>query len=258
MELEAKQPRRKASTTRISRGRRACSQPIEPAFNVCKLVIERAVNETASPPPPPMPGIKIAESLRREQIIGAAYHLASRGGLRAVTIRDVAKKADMSTGLVVFHFRTKERVLLAVLDHVLATTITLQVEPKIEAIEDPLERLVALLRQEMARLSTEPMHNRLFFEFWNEGMWNRAVRGRMQRELDRYRASFRPMAQQVIATDPDRFGGMSAESLAAVAVSFIKGCAVQSMVEPHLDVAGFLHAAEALLVPASAVTHRRP
>ncbi|HEX4683079.1 MAG TPA: TetR/AcrR family transcriptional regulator [Gemmatimonadaceae bacterium] len=203
-----------------------------------------------------MPGSRIAEALRREQIIGAAHQVARRGGLRAVTIRDVAKKAQVSTGLVVFHFRTKERVLLALLDHVLATTITLRVSPAIDAIEDPLERLVMLLRQEMARLSAEPMHNRLFFEFWHEGVWNRAVRTRMQRELDRYRAAFRPMAAEVIASDPDRFAGTTAESLAAVAVSFIKGCALQSMVEPNLDVIGFLRAAEALLVPASAGTRR--
>jgi AcrR family transcriptional regulator len=203
-----------------------------------------------------MPGTKIAESLRREQIITAAYQLASRGGLRTVTIRNVAKKAEMSTGLVVFHFRTKERVLLALLDHVLATTITLRVGADIEAIEDPLERLVALLRQEMARLSTEPRDNRLFFEFWNEGMWNRSVRVRMQRELDRYRAAFRPMAEEVVTSDPERFAGTSAESLAAVAVSFIKGCAVQSMVEPGLDVAAFLRAAEALLIPAHSAARR--
>jgi AcrR family transcriptional regulator len=196
-----------------------------------------------------MPGTRIAEELRREQIVQAAHALARRGGLGAVTIRDVARKAEMSTGLVIFHFRTKERVLLALLDHVLATTITLRVGPEIECVADPFERLIALLRQEMSRLSTEPERNRLFFEFWNAGMWDRATRVRMQRELDRYRAAFRPMAEEVIASDPVRFGGVTAESLAAVAVSFIKGCAVQSMVEPQLDVTGFLRAAEALLAP---------
>ncbi len=203
-----------------------------------------------------MPGTKVPEELRRAQIITAAYQLATRAGLRTLTIRDVARRADLSTGLVIFHFGTKDRLVLALLDHVLETTVTLRVGPKIAAIEDPLERLVALLRQEMARLSTEPMHNRLFFEFWSEGMWNRAVRTRMQRELDRYRAAFRPMAEEVIASDPERFCGMSPESLAAVAVSFIKGCAIQSMIEPDLDVIGFLRAAEALLAPASATTRR--
>jgi TetR/AcrR family transcriptional regulator, transcriptional repressor of bet genes len=203
-----------------------------------------------------MPGTKIAESLRREQIVRAAYHLASRGGLRAVTIRDVARRAEMSTGLVAFHFRSKERVLLALLDHVLATTITLRLGPELDAIPDPLERLIALLRQEMGRLTSDPVHNRLFFEFWNEGMWNRAVRLRMQRDLDRYRAAFLPMADEVIAADPVRFAGTTAESLAAVAVSFIKGCAVQSMVERNLDVDGFLRAAVSLLAPIPAGARR--
>jgi AcrR family transcriptional regulator len=194
-----------------------------------------------------MPGIKIAEALRREQIIAAAYELAVRGGLRAVTIRDVARKSEISTGLVIFHFGTKDRLVLALLDSVLARTTALSMGPDITAIHDPLDRLIALLRQEMARLSTEPKRNRLFFEFWSEGMWNRGIRVRMQRELDRYREAFRPMADAVVNADPARFVGIAPEDLAAVAVSFIKGCAVQSMVEPHLDTAGFLRAAEALL-----------
>jgi AcrR family transcriptional regulator len=198
-----------------------------------------------------MPGTKIAEAQRREQIIHAAYELAIGGGLRAVTIRDVARKGAMSTGLVNFHFRTKDRLILALLDTVLARTTTLSIGPAIAEISDPLDRLVALLRQEMARLSTEPKRNRLFFEFWSEGMWNRAIRIRMQRELDRYRHAFRPMAEAVIAADRERFAGITPADLAAVAVSFIKGCAVQSMVEPNLDVAGFLRAAETLLAAPS-------
>jgi AcrR family transcriptional regulator len=203
-----------------------------------------------------MPGTKIAEALRREQIVAAAFELATRGGLRAVTIRDVARKGDMSTGLVAFHFGTKDRLVLALLDWVLEKTTALSVGPDIAEIPNPHDRLVALLRQEMARLSTEPKRNRLFFEFWNEGMWNRPVRARMQRELDRYREAFRPMAEAVIAADPDRFDGVVAADLAAVAVSFIKGCAVQSMVEPHLDVDGFLRAAETLLAAPSPIAAR--
>jgi hypothetical protein len=59
------------------------------------------------------------------------------------------------------------------------------------------------------------------------------------------------MAEAVIAAEPTRFAGITASDLAAVAVSFIKGCAVQSMVEPNLDVAGFLRAAETLLAAPS-------
>ena len=101
----------------------------------------------------------------------------------------------------------------------------------------------------MARLSSEPKRIRLFFEFWSEGMWNRAIRVRMQRELGRYRTAFRPMVEAVLAADADRFPGVTVDGLTTVAVSFIKGCAVQSMIEPELDIGAFLRAAEGLLVP---------
>ena len=200
-----------------------------------------------------MPGTKIAESVRRERIVAAAYALAIRGGLRAITIRDVARKGGMSAGLIIFHFHTKDRLLLALLDSVLAKTTALTLGPDIARIPNSLDRLVALLRQEMARLSAEPRRNRLFFEFWSAGIWNRSIRVRMQHELDRYREAFRPMAQAAIAADPSRFVGVDTADLAAIAVSFIKGCAVQSMVEPHLDVDGLVRAAESLLAAPSRI-----
>lgn len=194
-----------------------------------------------------MPGTKLAEDRRQKQILTASYDLALRGGLPAVTVRDVARKSGSSVGLVLFHFGTKDRLLLALLEMVLAKAMTFVISPEIAAIPDPLEQFVALLRQEMARLTADPKRNRLFFEFWSAGLWSRDIRVRMQRELDRYREAFRPMAEAVISADPDRFVGVTPASLAAVAVSFIKGCAVQSMVEPLLDTAGFLRAAETLL-----------
>jgi len=195
-----------------------------------------------------MPGTKISEVVRRQQIIAAAYELATHGGLNAVTIRDVAARAEMSSGLVSFHFGTKDQLILALLDWVLETTTALSVGSEIKAIDDPLDRLIALLRQEMARLSREPQRIRLFFEFWSAGIWNYDVGNRMRDELDRYREAFRPMAEAVLVADPSRFAGVSAAGLTAVAVSFIKGCAVQSMIDPTLDIGEFLAAAEGLLV----------
>ena len=194
-----------------------------------------------------MPGTKIPEALRRERIIGAAFDIAAEQGLGAVTVRSVAERADASAGLVIFYFQTKDDLVLALLDWVLATTTALAVGADILAIQDPLDRLVALLRQEMRRLSSEPQRIRVFFEFWSAGIWNRAIRVRMKAELDRYRHAFRPMAAEAIAANRERFRGVSVDALCALAVSFIKGCAVQSMIEPSLDVAGFLRAAEALL-----------
>jgi TetR/AcrR family transcriptional repressor of bet genes len=197
----------------------------------------------------PVPGAKVAEQERREQIVRAAYEVAAKAGLQSVTIRDVASRAEASPGLVLFHFESKERLVQALAEWVLATTTALHVSAEIRAIDDPLERLLTLLRQEMKRLSSEPQRIRVFLELWNAGLWNRQLGLLVQKELARYRDAFRPMVEEALAADPERFDAVSAESLTAVAVSFIKGAALQAMIEPKLDISGYVRAAEALLAP---------
>jgi hypothetical protein len=124
----------------------------------------------------------------------------------------------------------------------------LRVSEEIAAIPSPLERLLALLRQEMDRLTRDRGQIRVFFDFWSMGMRNSRVRRRMRAELHRYREAFRPMAEEVLAAEPERFPGVTAEGLAAVSVGFIKGCAVQSIIDAeHFDVAQFLSAANGLM-----------
>jgi AcrR family transcriptional regulator len=194
-----------------------------------------------------VPGRKASEETRRTQILHAAYDIAARRGLAALTVRHVAERAGLSVGLVLFHFETKDALIIAVLDHVLGTTTVLHMTGDIAAIESPRERLLALLRREMRRLSSEPRLIRLFFDFWALGFKHRVIRARMQAELDRYREAFRPIADDVLRAEPARFASVTADGLAAVAVSFIKGCAVQSMIDPeNIDIDEFLSATQGL------------
>lgn len=195
-----------------------------------------------------MPGRKASEATRRDQILKAAYEVAARRGLDGITVRLVAAHAQLSSGLVLFHFKTKDQLIVALLDWLLLTTTVLHIPPAIAGLASPLDRLVALLRQEMNRLSREPRRIRLFFEFWVAGGRNAAIGGKMRNELERYREAFRPMAVEVLVAEPERFPRVSADGLAAVAVSFIKGCAVQSMIDPaRFDIQDYLLAAEGLL-----------
>jgi len=195
-----------------------------------------------------MPGQRAAEAVRREQILKAAYEVACRRGLASLTVRQVASKARLSAGLVLFHFKSKDQLIVALLDWLLATTTVLHIGPDIQRLGPPLDRLLALLRQEMNRLASEPRRIRLFFEFWVLGGRHAEIGERMRAELARYREAFRPMVQQVLVAEPERFAHVTADGLAAVAVSFIKGCAVQSMIDPdRFDIQDYLAAAEALV-----------
>ncbi len=195
-----------------------------------------------------MPGRKASEATRRAQIVKATYDVAMRKGLEGLTVRLVASKARLSTGLVLFHFKSRDQLVVALLDWLLTTTTVLHIGPEIVAVTAPLDRLLALLRQEMDRLSREPERLRLFFEFWVIGGRHSQIGTKMRAELARYREAFRPMAGEVLEAEPERFSHVTADGLAGVAVSFIKGCAVQAMIDPeHFDIQEYLVAAEGLL-----------
>lgn len=195
-----------------------------------------------------MPRTRESEAVRREQILAAAYQVAAREGLDGTTIIQVAAQADLSPGLVIFHFKSKRQLLLDLLEWMLSTTAVLHLGDDIMRLSSPLEQLVALLRQEMQRLSREPLRVRLTFDYWTAGIRDAECRDKLQTEFDRYRAAFRPLAEAVLREEPERFVGVTAEGLAAVAVSFIKGCAVQSMIDPDgFDIDEYLAAVVGLV-----------
>lgn len=195
-----------------------------------------------------MPGRRAAEEERKAQILDASYKVAAQRGLDHLTIRLVAAEAGLSNGLVHFHFKTKEALLIALLDRLLETTAVLRVDGLATGIGSPLERLLALLRQEVGRLTRDRRQIHLFFDFWLMGIRHPSTRRRIRAELRRYREAFLPIAEAVLASEPERFPNVTPEGLAAVSVGFIKGCAVQSVIDrDHFDVAQFLAAVNGLM-----------
>jgi AcrR family transcriptional regulator len=195
-----------------------------------------------------MPGPKASEAERREQILKAAYEVALRAGIDGLTVRAVAARAKLSHGLVLFHFGRKERLVSAVLDRVLAATTMLQMTEEIARIPRAPDRLRALLQHELERLAREPRRLQVFFEYVALGTRHPATRVKVSAALDRYRAAFRAMTEEVLRTAPGRIPDVTPEGLAAVAVSFINGGAVQAVIDPdRFDVESYLAAGYALI-----------
>ncbi|MGI9181644.1 MAG: TetR/AcrR family transcriptional regulator [Longimicrobiaceae bacterium] len=112
-----------------------------------------------------MPGKKASEEERRQQLLKAAFDVASRVGVGGLTVRSIAAEARVSHGLVHFHFKTKDQLVRALLDWVLATTLTLHIPDDVAQSRQPADRLRSLLLPEMDRLSHEPHRTPLFFEY---------------------------------------------------------------------------------------------
>ena len=188
------------------------------------------------------------EEVRREQILRAAFEVAARGGLPGMTVRAVAAEAGLSHPLVLFHFKRKELLRKELLDWLLRTTSVLEVPEDIARLPGALDRVHALLQQEMGRLSHDPRHIRLFLEFWALGVREEPIRLRISEELEHYRSAFRVHIEELLEAEPVAFAEMTADGLAAVAVSWIQGCAVQAMIDPdHFDSSEYLAAVRGML-----------
>jgi TetR/AcrR family transcriptional regulator, transcriptional repressor of bet genes len=193
-------------------------------------------------------GKRIPEEARREQLLQAAFDVACRTGIGGLTVRAVAADAGVSHALVLFHYRTKERLVHALLDWLIEAMAVLHVSDDIARFPHPRDRLHALLHQEMARLSHQPEHTRLFLEYWALGVRDPAIRTRISRELERYRQAFGHIMADLLDAERRGPGGATADGLAAVAVSWIHGCAVQAMVDPaEFDTEGYLAAVRRMI-----------
>ena len=215
-----------------------------------------------------MPGKKVAEDVRREAIMRAAYDVAARQGLDALTLRAVAARANVSHGTVVFHFKRKRELVASLLDQALNASAVLRIPDDVAQIARPSERMHALLRAEMDRLSADPRHFRLLLDYWTIGVRNAAIRQKIRMALQQYRDGFRDLADAIVSGEfkPSPRGGpgggrtATADGVAAVSVSLIHGCALQAVIDPkgfdveqHFSTAAQMFerlANEPLLVPA--------
>lgn len=195
-----------------------------------------------------MPGRRESQESRREQLVNAAYVVALRSGIAGVTLRAVAEEAGVSHGLLVFHFERKDEVIAALLDRVLATTAMLQLSEDEAGPERAPDRVRALLRRELERVARDPQGMRVFFEYWALGVREPAIRRKIAEALERYRAAFRTLAEDMLPSGASAGTDMTPDALAAIAVSLVNGWAVQMMIDPQrFDTRAYLAAVETLL-----------
>ncbi len=196
-----------------------------------------------------MPGKKESEELRREQIVQAAFRVATREGLEQLTVRRVAAEAELSAGLVFFHFKSKEALLLALLDWLLDSLFE-----QWEASESvsAAERLLALLQldlQDLYQHEQAAARLHLFFSYWTIAVHDPVVNERIRQAIERSRQAFLPTVQAVIESEPVRFRQVTPEGLVTIALAITQGCAMQTFLSnSRVDVEQILVALRALLI----------
>lgn len=176
-----------------------------------------------------MPGKRAPEEERREEMLDAALSLAAERGLETVTLRTVAQRCGLSAGLVSFHFGTKEGLLRAMLDRLIAIGASIEGFPS--GSSHPADAFAQIVVSEVRRLRKSAKLVDVFFEFWTLSLRRAAFRNTMRQALVAYRREFQEYAERALRGSPRRFEG-DAEGLAALAVSYVQGAALQAALDP--------------------------
>jgi AcrR family transcriptional regulator len=111
---------------------------------------------------------KAARDIRRAQLIDATIFALARKGYAALTLSDVAKEAGLSTGIVIFHFSSKDGLLEAVLS-ALAAEYHQNWEAQLRAAgPSPSARLKAMLLADFDTAIFTPEKLAAWVAFWGE------------------------------------------------------------------------------------------
>jgi AcrR family transcriptional regulator len=130
---------------------------------------------------------------RRADLVRAAYRVMARDGVHRVPLHEIAAEAGVSKGLLIYHFQTKDGLVLAALEWVLETT-----EARIrECLGDSTEPAEAISTV-IDAVWVGPEANRDFFRFYLDGVEHQARSPEFDEFADRAASIMNSFFREVI------------------------------------------------------------
>ena len=111
---------------------------------------------------------KATRDVRRQQLIDATIKVLGKKGYASLTVADVARLAGLSTGIVIFHFNSKDELLAATMQHLAAEYRQHWDASILAAGPDATSRLRALLLADFDTTVFTPEKLAAWIAFWGE------------------------------------------------------------------------------------------
>jgi AcrR family transcriptional regulator len=178
-------------------------------------------------------------SIRREQIVDAAVAVIAEQGLQNLSLSEIEKKVGMSRGQLMYYFKAKEDILLAVFDRLLEMICRRQGgDPKKPPEEHPfakmrwLEVVGNLLEMILHKPSLNPEFGSLQYTFLSQIGHREDFRLRLAKLYEEWRSHGTEHLQRDLAERP-AVRPVSPRALATLVQAILHGLAMQSAVDPE-------------------------
>ncbi len=167
-------------------------------------------------------------NLRRGQLTRAAYKVVGQKGYYEFTVRDIAREAGLSTGLVHYYFKNKEDLLLNLLKEI-NRNMTIILNKNISTSDDPREKLNIFMSQAFDLVKNEKDYFYIVIDFWTQVNKNE----RMKRANIKLFKSYRDEISKILREGVEKgaFMKMDIDYTAAVIISIIQGLIIQYVID---------------------------
>lgn len=175
--------------------------------------------------------IKIAD-IRREEIVDASVTVIAEQGIQKLSLSEIEKKVGMSRGQLTYYFRTKEDILLAVFDRLLA--MMCQQHDGAEhpfAQMDWFEIVRHLLNMVLQEPAAHPEFHALQHAFLSQISHREDFRSRLADLYEKWRCHGANDLQRQLEKRP-AVRKVSARAMATVVQAMLHGLAVQKAADP--------------------------
>jgi len=161
----------------------------------------------------------------RTRILEAAFAVLSRQGYENTSIRDIANEAGVAQGLVHYHYKSKQLLVLAVLEYVCQKV-------EVGGVKGEAGALVAF-EQTKAMLRDSRATNSLYIQLIGVSLHDPVMQQGVRRFVREDRSHVEDIAREVLSER--NASTYPARGIAGVVWAAILGIMVQALVDPEFD-----------------------
>ncbi|MCR4637378.1 MAG: TetR/AcrR family transcriptional regulator [Butyrivibrio sp.] len=173
--------------------------------------------------------MKNIEKNNEEKILDATLRVIESHTISGTRISLIAKEADMLQSNVLYYYKTKEEILVAMQKRILDIFPKLREELR-DNTEDTLESALEVFsKNEENLLKNFPEYNHAEMDFWVQSRTDEDTRTRFSQSYDLWRQEIRDVLVKYVPDLPDNLK----EILPAQYVSMLEGFTIQYLIDEN-------------------------
>jgi len=167
-------------------------------------------------------------NLRRAQLTRAAYKVVGEKGYSDFTIKDVAREAGLSTGLVHYYFKNKEELLFKLLKGMNAN-LKHDLNKALTVLDDPQEKLLAFCNEAFDLVHKEKAYFSVLVDFLAHINRNKRIHQAIVKLFQSYRDEIVAILKEGVAKGV--FTVVDVQLTSVIIVSLIQGNIFQHLID---------------------------